>query len=64
MAGEIPEIKVAVRSRSYSGMFPFEFSIIFIRFVRHCRWQTICTFDDVRITKVADGKTEMVITLV
>jgi hypothetical protein len=55
MEGNIPEIKETVRSRCYYGMFPFEFSIYSMRYVRHCLWQTFCTFDDARITKVAEA---------
>jgi hypothetical protein len=53
MVDKISEITAAVRSRSYYGMFPLKFSIHFMRYVRHCRWQIFCIFDDVRITKMA-----------
>ncbi len=64
MANNIPEIKVAVRFRCYYGTFPLEFSILFMRYVWQYRCRTFCTFDDVRITKMAVGKPEVVITLV
>jgi hypothetical protein len=44
-------------------MFPWEFPILFTRYVQHCRWQTFCTFD-IRKPKMAVGKPEVVTTLV
>jgi hypothetical protein len=64
MADDILEMMVAVSSRCCYGMLPFEFSIPSVGFVRHCRWQTFCTFDNVRITKMAVGKQEVVLTLI
>jgi hypothetical protein len=45
MADNTRRIMVAVRSLCYYGMLPFEFSIRFMRYVRHCHWQAFWACD-------------------
>jgi hypothetical protein len=64
MVDNIPEINVAMPFRCHCCMFPLELSIRFMSYVRHYRWQTFCTFDDVRKTEMAVCNPEVVITFV